>query len=74
MGTLTQLFVLCSFWVDVHGSDWGVMGSQSPFNVVILPKVALVDVEILRTDVKGFLLTAIEIKTVSINWHLVYIT
>ena len=62
-----MLFALSHAWMDVNRGDGGIVGTQSPLDLSILTLVALVDIEILRADVKVLLLTLGEVKSMCID-------
>ena len=63
-----MLLGLTYTWMYVNRGDWGVMTVKLALDKVLGSHVALVDAEVLRTNVECFLLAFCEVQAVCINW------
>jgi len=63
-----MLFTLAHTGVDVHSCDWCVVIFVHLLDFALLALVALIDVEVFRTNIEVLLVSLSEIKSVSIDW------
>ena len=63
-----MLLGLTYAWMYVYRGDWGIVTFKLALDKVLGPDVALVDAEVLRTNVECFLLAFCEVQAVCIDW------